>query len=182
LFAAFAFDNYSGSRALLIRIYGFLAAVSATYTFAVIGYSQVNLLNLVDMGIAVDFAMRMQTLQHDLVGMLDLFLPIIIVALLLAFSFAALIISRMPHLRTVGYVLAGTMGIYAVIVSLGLMMGTNPIAVTRSAGGLLSQVAAGAVGGLVFAVVTAKLNSKGNPKDNQNKAPTNSTQQSVSRD
>jgi hypothetical protein len=148
---------------LLLRTYGFLAAVVATYIVAVIGYSQINLLNLVDMGIAVDFALRAQTLQHDLVGMLDLFLPIVIVALLLAFGVAALIISRVPHLRTIGYVLAGTMGIYAVIVSLGLMMGTNPIAVTRSAGGLLSQVAAGAVGGFVFALITA--NSKDNVKD-----------------
>jgi len=148
---------------LLLRTYGFLAAVVATYTVAVIGYSQINLLNLVDMGIAVDFALRAQTLQHDLVGMLDLFLPIVIVALLLAFGVAALIIRRVPHLRTIGYVLAGTMGIYAVIVSLGLMMGTNPIAVTRTAGGLLSQVAAGAVGGFVFALITA--DSKGNAKD-----------------
>ncbi len=150
---------------MLVRIYGFLAAVIATYTVAVIGYSQINLLNLVDMGIAVDFAMRTQTLQHDLLGMLDLFLPIVIVALLLAFLVAALIIRRLPHLRTIGYVLAGTMGIYAVIVGLGLMMGTNPIAVTRSAGGLLSQVAAGAVGGLVFALITAKVNAKGNAQD-----------------
>ncbi|MDA9256850.1 hypothetical protein N9P41_02890 [Pseudomonadales bacterium] len=148
---------------MLLRTYGFLAAVVATYTVAVIGYSQINLLNLMDMGIAVDFALRAQTLQHDLVGMLDLFLPIVIVALLLAFGVAALIIRRVPHLRTIGYVLAGTMGIYAVIVSLGLMMGTNPIAVTRTAGGLLSQVAAGAVGGFVFALITA--DSKGNAKD-----------------
>lgn len=150
---------------MLVRIYGFLAAVIATYTVAVIGYSQINLLNLVDMGIAVDFAMRTQTLQHDLLGMLDLFLPIVIVALLLAFLVAGLVIRRLPHLRTIGYVLAGTMGIYAVIVGLGLMMGTNPIAVTRSAGGLLSQVAAGAVGGLVFALITAKVNAKGNAQD-----------------
>jgi len=142
-----------------------LAAVVATYTLAVIGYSQINLLNLVEMGIAVDFAMRVQTLQHDLVSMLDLFLPIVIVALLLAFLIGAMIIRRVPHLRTIGYVLAGTMGIYGVIVSLGLMMGTNPIAVTRSAAGLLSQVAAGAVGGLVFALVTAK-GSAGNSETN----------------
>ena len=150
---------------MLLRIYGFLAAVVATYTLAVIGYSQINLLNLVEMGIAVDFAMRVQTLQHDLVGMLDLFLPIVIVALLLAFLIGAMIIRRVPHLRTIGYVLAGTMGIYGVIVSLGLMMGTNPIAVTRSAAGLLSQVAAGAVGGLVFALVPAK-GSAGNSETN----------------
>ena len=150
---------------MLLRIYGFLAAVVATYTLAVIGYSQINLLNLVEMGIAVDFAMRVQTLQHDLVSMLDLFLPIVIVALLLAFLIGAMIIRRVPHLRTIGYVLAGTMGIYGVIVSLGLMMGTNPIAVTRSAAGLLSQVAAGAVGGLVFALVTAK-GSAGNSETN----------------
>ena len=87
---------------MLLRAYGFLAAVVATYTVAVIGYSQINLLNLVDMGIAVDFALRAQTLQHDWVGMLDLFLPIVIVALLLAFGVAALIIRRVPHLRTIG--------------------------------------------------------------------------------
>jgi hypothetical protein len=158
--AAFTTEHYHGSRILLLRIYGFLAAVVATYTVAVIGYSQINLQNLVDMGIAVDFAMRMQTLQHDLVGMLDLFLPIVIVALLLAFLIGGLIIRRVPHLRTIGYVLAGTMGIYTVIVSLGLMLGTNPIAVTRSAVGLLSQVGAGAVGGLVFALITAKASAK----------------------
>jgi len=152
---------------LLLRIYGFLAAVVVTYTVAVIGYSQINLLNLVDMGIAIDLAMRVQTLQHDLVGMLELFLPIIFVALLLAFLIGALIIRRVPHLRTIGYVLAGTMGIYAVIVSLGLMTGTNPIAVTRSAAGLLSQVAAGAVGGLVFALVTAKGSATNNAIDPQ---------------
>jgi len=152
---------------LLLRIYGFLAAVVVTYTVAVIGYSQINLLNLVDMGIAIDLAMRVQTLQHDLVGMLELFLPIVFVALLLAFLIGALIIRRVPHLRTIGYVLAGTMGIYAVIVSLGLMTGTNPIAVTRSAAGLLSQVAAGAVGGLVFALVTAKGSATNNAIDPQ---------------
>lgn len=141
---------------MLLRIYGFLAALAATYVVAVVGYSQINLLNLVDMGVGVDFSMRMQTLQHDLVGMLDLFLPILCVALLVAFPVAGLIIRRVPHLRTIGYVLAGTMGIYAVIVCLGLMMGTNPIAVTRTAAGLFSQVAAGAVGGLVFALVSAK--------------------------
>ena len=152
---------------MLLRIYGFLAAVVVTYTVAVIGYSQMNLLNLVDMGIAIDLAMRVQTLQHDLVGMLELFLPIVFVALLLAFLIGALIIRRVPHLRTIGYVLAGTMGIYAVIVSLGLMTGTNPIAVTRSAAGLLSQVAAGAVGGLVFALVTAKGSATNNAIDPQ---------------
>ena len=152
---------------MLLRIYGFLAAVVVTYTVAVIGYSQINLLNLVDMGIAIDLAMRVQTLQHDLVGMLELFLPIVFVALLLAFLIGALIIRRVPHLRTIGYVLAGTMGIYAVIVSLGLMTGTNPIAVTRSAAGLLSQVAAGAVGGLVFALVTAKGSATNNAIDLQ---------------
>ena len=152
---------------MLLRIYGFLAAVVVTYTVAVIGYSQINLLNLVDMGIAIDLAMRVQTLQHDLVGMLELFLPIVFVALLLAFLIGALIIRRVPHLRTIGYVLAGTMGIYAVIVSLGLMTGTNPIAVTRSAAGLLSQVAAGAVGGLVFALVTAKGSATNNAIDPQ---------------
>ena len=150
---------------MLLRIYGFLAAVVVTYTVAVIGYSQINLLHLVDMGIAIDLAMRVQTLQHDLVGMLELFLPIVFVALLLAFLIGALIIRRVPHLRTIGYVLAGTMGIYAVIVSLGLMTGTNPIAVTRSAAGLLSQVAAGAVGGLVFALVTAKGSATNNAID-----------------
>ena len=152
---------------MLLRIYGFLAAVVVTYTVAVIGYSQINLLNLVDMGIAIDLAMRVQTLQHDLVGMLELFLPIVFVALLLAFLIGALIIRRVPHLRTIGYVLAGTMGIYAVIVGLGLITGTNPIAVTRSAAGLLSQVAAGAVGGLVFALVTAKGSATNNAIDPQ---------------
>ena len=71
------------------RIGGFVGAVIATYLVAVLAYSQLNLANLVEMGVAVDAGMRVEVALHDLGGMVQLYLPLITVALALGFLVAA---------------------------------------------------------------------------------------------
>ena len=142
------FDFGSGMKNVL----AFVAAVVVAYIVAVICYTQLNLANLVEMGLTVDFGDRVSAALHDLGGMAPLYLPIIAVAFLLGFGVAALIIRFVPQLRSLGYVLAGFVAIYTVDWALGNLIaaGTHPLAVTRTTVGLLSQCVAGAIGGYVF--------------------------------
>lgn len=133
-------------------VVAYLFAVLATYVLAVIAYTQLNLANVVELGLPVNLADRLGASWHDLLGMTSLYLPIIAVAFLIAFSITAVILRWVPQLRTLGYLLAGFVGIFTVDYALGALLtgGTHPLAVTRTTIGLLSQCVAGAVGGYVF--------------------------------
>ena len=86
-----------------------------------------------------------------------MYLPIMLVALLIAFSLAAIVIRFLPNLRILGFVVAGIVGVLALVLFFSAFLGTNPIAVTRSSLGLLSQCGAGGMGGLVYALVSQRL-------------------------
>ena len=133
-------------------VIAFVVAVIVAYVLAVLMYTQINLGNVVEMGLEVTAGDRFAAALHDLVGMLGLYLPIIGVALLIAFGVARVILIWVPQLRTLGYVLAGFVAIYTVDFALGALLtsGTHPLAVTRTTVGLLSQCVAGAIGGYVF--------------------------------
>jgi hypothetical protein len=136
----------------LKRVIAFIAAVLVTYVLAVLMYTQINLGNLVEMGLEVTLADRVSAAFHDLLGMIVLYLPIIALAFLIAFATSHLILRWVPQLRTLAYMLAGFVGIFAVdflLVHL-VMSGAHPLAVTRTTVGLLSQCVAGAIGGYVF--------------------------------
>jgi hypothetical protein len=147
---------------LLKRILAFVVALLGGYTAAVLAYSQLNLSNLTDMGVSVGLGDRFTTFGHDLLSM-GLYLGAMFVALLLAFLFATLVLRWVPHLRTLGYVLAGTVGMLALILFFKVSMGTNPIAVTRTVVGLVSQCLAGAVAGIIY----VRLNAKSSPDTQQ---------------
>ena len=63
----------------------FVAALLGGYTAAVLAYSQLNLSNLSDMGVSVSLGDRFATFAHDLLSMTSVYLPIMAVALLVAF-------------------------------------------------------------------------------------------------
>ena len=134
------------------NVLAFVVAVVAAYIVAVVFYTQLNLANLVEMGIEVGFGDRVSAGLHDLGDMAPLYLPIIAIALLLGFGVATVIIRFVPQLRTLGYILSGFVAIFAVDWALGNLVasGTHPLAVTRTTVGLLSQCVAGAIGGYVF--------------------------------
>ena len=148
---------------MLKRIMAFIAALLGGYTAAVLAYSQLNLSNLTDMGVNVGLGDRFATFGHDLLSMTSVYLPAMFVALLLAFLFATLVLRWVPQLRTLGYVLAGTVGMLALILFFKVSMGTNPIAVTRTVVGFASQCLAGAVAGLIY----VRLNVKSSPDTQQ---------------
>ena len=139
------------------RLISFLLAGLVAYVIAVLFYTQINLSNLTDLGIDVSLSDRLGAASHDLLSMTGMYLPIMLVALLVAFSLSAIVIRFLPNLRTLGLVVAGTVGVLALVLFFNAFLGTNPIAVTRSSLGLLSQCGAGGMGGLVYALVSRRL-------------------------
>ena len=95
-------------------VLAYILAVVTAYVAAVLAYTQLNLANVVEMGLPVDMMDRVVAAGHDLIGMASLYLPIIAVALLLAFAFTAIVLRWVPQLRTLGYMLAGFVGIFVV--------------------------------------------------------------------
>ncbi len=139
------------------RLISFLLAGLVAYVIAVLFYTQINLSNLTDLGIDISFSDRFGAASHDLLSMTGMYLPIMLVALLVAFTLAAIVIRFLPNLRTLGFVVAGIVGVLALVLFFSSFLGTNPIAVTRSSLGLLSQCGAGGMGGLVYALVSQRL-------------------------
>ena len=139
------------------RLISFLVAGLVSYVIAVLFYTQINLINLTDLGVVISFSDRLGAASHDLISMTGMYLPIMLIALLVAFSLAAIVIRFLPNLRTLGFVVAGIVGVLALVLFFSSFLGTNPIAVTRSSLGLLSQCGAGGMGGLVYALVSQRL-------------------------
>ena len=139
------------------RLISFFLAGLVAYVIAVLFYTQINLSNLTDLGIDISFSDRFGAASHDLLSMTGMYLPIMLVALLVAFSLAAIVIRFLPNLRIQGFVVAGIVGVLALVLFFSSFLGTNPIAVTRSSLGLLSQCGAGGMGGLVYALVSQRL-------------------------
>ncbi len=139
---------------MLRTVSSFIVAVLVTYIAGTMFISQVNLASIIELGMAVDISVRIDAALHDLTHMYDIYLPVVAVALLIAFSVAAGIIKFVPDLRFLGYVLAGFVGLVAIHVILKMVLGMTGIAATRSLVGLLLQGVAGAAGGWMFQRLT----------------------------
>ena len=93
------------------RLISFLVAGLVAYVIAVLFYTQINLSNLTDLGVDLSFSDRLAAASHDLLNMTGMYFPIMLAALLVAFSLAAFVIRFLPNLRTLGFVVAGTVGV-----------------------------------------------------------------------
>ena len=91
------------------RVVAFLLAVVTVYVVGVLAYSQLNLAALVELGMPVTAEVRLSTFVHDLLGMTQIFLPVVIISLLLALPVANLIVRKVPQLTVIGYISAGFM-------------------------------------------------------------------------
>ena len=87
--------------------FGFLAALIVTCIFAVLGYTQLNLANLVEMGIIISPGVCFNSIVPDLIGIGQIYLPILATSLLVAFSVAEVFTSKLQELRVLFYILFG---------------------------------------------------------------------------
>ena len=140
--------------------FAFLTAVAVTYLIAVFCYTQLNLANLIEMGVDISPEVRLTATIHDLLGMSEVYLPILVVFLLIAYGLAGFFAAALKELRVLFFVMAGLLVPSAIdflftfsLWGLNIVQYTHPIAVTRTIAGLLSQSAACAIGSLLFCLM-----------------------------
>ena len=112
------------------------------------------------MGLTVEFSDRLDTLLHDLTHMTAIYLPLVTVSSIIAFSVAAAIIRLTPNLRLIGYVSAGFVALIALHLIMKMVLGLTGVAPTRTIMGLIAQGAAGAFGGYLFHILTLKKSAQ----------------------
>jgi hypothetical protein len=82
--------------------------------------------------------------------MASIYLPLMLVAFLLALPVAAGITRILPARRALLFTLAGFTAVVAMHVAMKLLLGLSGIAVTRTFAGLIGQGIAGALGGYIY--------------------------------
>ena len=134
----------------------YVAAVLIAYIFGALFISQGNIAAVTSLGFDVSMAQRLDAMAHDITNMTDIYLPLLAISLLLGLPVAFAIVRKNPHLRTLGYVLAGFVALLAMHVIMKAVLGLSGIAPTRSLWGLLAQGIAGGIGGYLFCRLSAK--------------------------
>jgi hypothetical protein len=137
------------------RMFAFIAALVTTYVVAVLFYTQLNLGNLVELGLVVTGADRFSAALHDLGAMAPLYLPLLAIDLLLGFLGAAFVLRWVPQIRTLGYLIGGFAAVFVMDSLMSSATTLHMLPVTRTTIGLMSQCLAGAAGGWVFATLTS---------------------------
>ncbi len=134
----------------IATISAWAVAVVTAYVLATLAATQSVISRLDGMGISVSFAERVSMSAKDLLGMSGLYLPLIAVALLLAWPVAGWLGRRSPEKRTLLFVLAGATAILCIHLALNWSFDITLVAVARTPLGLLSQVLAGAAAGYLY--------------------------------
>ena len=137
----------------------FLLAVIAAYLLGAIFISQGNIAAVVALGFDVGVGQRLDAAVHDTLNMTDIYLPLVAISLLLGFPVAYAIVRKRPHLRLIGYTMAGFVALIAIHVIIKAVVGISGVAPTRTLLGLLCQGIAGGVGGYLFYRLTTRLQS-----------------------
>ena len=140
--------------------YSFVGAVLAAYILGAIFVSQGNIASVIALGFEVSSGQRIDAALHDILHMTDIYLPLVTVSLLLGLPVAFTVIRKKPHLRTLGYVLAGFVALIAMPVIMKLVLGLSGIAPTRTIVGLLAQGLAGGAGGYLFCRLSAPAEAR----------------------
>lgn len=142
-------NNSAIQRGLSVSV-AFVLAVSITYICAVFFVSQLNISSIVTLGYEVGLAERLLTLLQDIAGMASAYLPLITVALAIAFIFTSTLLLRFIRGSGFLFALAGFVAIISIHLFLQLAFGLVAVAPTRTVFGLFSQGVSGALGGWVY--------------------------------
>lgn len=140
----------------------FLVAWLLTFTLASLFHSQYVVNQLVNVGVVVEFADRVNLTLDDWLGLLPTYGAIIALALTIAFLVTWFINKKLKAQSTGLFVLAGIAAFAAALIAIESIMNITIIAGARGWGFYL-QLVAGAIGGYAFAklikvVENTKLN------------------------
>ena len=136
-------------------VFGFVVGVLVAYLIGAAISTQFVLAEVVAMGLPVGWPVRWNATVTDLIGLAGAYLPLIAVACLIGFLVCAVLLRWFGH-RVFMYALAGFCAVIAMHLIMNAVLGMAAFAAVRSTTGLLAQGLAGALGGWVFARMTAK--------------------------
>lgn len=131
-------------------ITAFVAATLAAFLAGSMLATQFILANVSAMSMEVTAGVRLQSTLHDIAGLSTSYLPMVSIALLIAFLVAGLLAKRFPTRRLFLFMLAGAVGLIVIHLLMKALLGLSGIAATRTTLGLLSQGLAGALGGYLY--------------------------------
>ena len=143
------------------RIGAFACAVLITYLVGSALSTQAILQEVASFGVPVDFATRITATLHDVAGLAATYLPIIAVALAVAYPTTALVLRFVPGPRALAYAIGGAAALFALHSLMFAVLGMHPLPATRTGLGMALQAAAGAIGGWTFARIAQARPSAG---------------------
>ncbi|ASJ70703.1 hypothetical protein [Granulosicoccus antarcticus] len=134
---------------LLKLCISFALSVVVTYTLASVAHSQQVLAGLLNLDVRISLTDRIVMVAGDWLG-LYLYLLVIAIGLLIAFTVMALLRRFVSVPGTLLYTVGGTLAMLVILISMRELGSLTPIAGARGALGLSLQCLAGAIGGAVF--------------------------------
>lgn len=137
----------------------FLVSWLFTFTLASLFHSQYVVNQLVDVGVVVSLIDRINLTLDDWLGLLPTYGAIIAIALAIAFFAVVLLVKKFEKYSMVLFVASGITAFAVVLVAIESIMNIHIIAGARGWGFYL-QLLAGALGGLLFALLTKALAPK----------------------
>jgi hypothetical protein len=138
-------------------IKAFFPAVVLTYVIASVLATQIVLASVSAAGLEVGLADRIGATFHDLIGLASSYLVLITIALVLGLPVAAGIVHlQNGRFRVAWFALAGFVALLALHLIMKQVLGVTGIAAARTLPGLLSQAAAGALGGCCYALLSRR--------------------------
>ena len=137
----------------------FLVSWLLTFTLASLFHSQYVVNQLVDVGVVVSLSDRINLMLDDWLGLLPTYGAIIAIALAIAFFAVVLLVKKFKKYSMALFVASGITAFAVVLVAIESIMNIHIIAGARGWGFYL-QLLAGALGGLLFALLTKALAPK----------------------
>ncbi|MDC9526496.1 hypothetical protein PSH54_13450 [Pseudoalteromonas sp. Angola-30] len=137
----------------------FLVSWLFTFTLASLFHSQYVVNQLVDVGVVVSLSDRINLTLDDWLGLLSTYGAIIAIALAIAFFAVVLLVKKFKKYSMALFVASGITAFAVVLVAIESIMNIHIIAGARGWGFYL-QLLAGALGGLLFALLTKALAPK----------------------
>lgn len=134
----------------------FVVAVVLTAALAVAAHSQFVMAGLRGMGAEIGAGEALRVTFHDIVGMGPMYAMFIAAALLLGFLITGFLWPRVKLSRALSYAIGGGASIGLMLFIMREMLGITVVAGARTPGGFIAQCAVGALGGLVFALLSRR--------------------------
>lgn len=138
-------------------ILGYAAAAIVALVLASAFHTHMVIAALGEVGAAVPFDKRLAMTINDLVGLAPQFGMVIGIGLAVGFLIAAGLRRILKPLAPIAYPLAGAAAVGVALTLMSLAYdGITPIAGARTTAGFALQCLAGAIGGLVFAIIAVR--------------------------